>query len=120
MTTPRRATGDSYEDRALAFLRAQGMRLVERNFNTRYGELDLVMESGEMLVFIEVRYRQHGGYGGAVASVTASKQRKLVRAASLYLQANPQRAQQPCRFDVLAFGDADGEPEWIPNAFEAY
>lgn len=120
--TWRRATGNRYEARALDMLQQAGLELLERNFNTRYGEIDLVMRDGDTVVFAEVRYRRHGDYGGAELSVTARKRQRLIRAASLFLQARPQLAQQPCRFDVLAFG-GDNEPSpcrWLRNAFDAY
>lgn len=122
MKTWRRRTGDRWEARALAFLRGRGLNLVERNFNTRYGELDLVMRDGEALVFVEVRYRRAHGFGGAVPSVTHSKRQRLVRTASLYLQARPALAELPCRFDVLAFDGADeaAQCHWIRNAFPAF
>lgn len=118
----RRATGDDYEDRALAHLEGAGLALVARNFNTRYGEIDLVMRDADTLVFVEVRYRRDQRYGGAVWSVTPGKRQRLVRAASLFLQAHPQFAQQPCRFDVLAFADDTGSApcEWLRHAFDAF
>lgn len=118
----RRSTGDSYEARALAQLQEAGLSLLERNFNTRYGEIDLILRDGETVVFVEVRYRRGEDFGGAVLSVTQRKRQRLIRAAKLYLQAHPELAQQPCRFDVLAFG-ADPSPQscqWIRHAFEAY
>ena len=115
-----RASGADFEDRALAHLRRAGLRLLARNFNTRFGELDLVMRDGAALVFVEVRYRRHGAFGGGAASVGAAKRERLKRAAQLFLQAQPGLAALPCRFDVLAF---DGEPDaprcdWQRAAFE--
>ncbi len=118
----RRTTGDNYENRALEQLQQAGLTLLERNFNTRYGEIDLVMRDGETVVFVEVRFRRGEGFGGAVLSVTRSKRQRLIRAASIYLQSHPALAQQPCRFDVLAFG-AESSPQssqWIRHAFDAF
>ena len=70
---------------------------------------------GETLVFVEVRYRDGDRFGGALASVDGHKQRRLAAAAAAYLQAHPERAEQPCRFDVVA--DEGGEIHWIPDAF---
>ena len=115
-----RASGAAFEDRALAQLQRAGLRLLSRNFTTRYGELDLVMQEADTLVFVEVRYRRHGGFGGGAASVGHAKKERLWHAAQLFLQAHPHLAKSPCRFDVLAF---DGEPEtprceWRRSAFE--
>lgn len=121
VATEKRATGDVFEDAALKHMQRAGLTLVARNFNTRHGELDLVMRDGDTLVFAEVRYRKRGSFGDAVASVTASKRGRLVSAARLFLQAHPRLAHQPCRFDVLAF---DGSPDaadctWLRSAFDA-
>lgn len=119
--TEKRATGDAFEDAALRCMQHAGLSLLARNFNTRHGELDLVMRDRDTVVFAEVRYRKRGGFGDAVASVTASKRSRLVSAARLFLQAHPRLAHQSCRFDVLAF---DGSPDaaectWLRAAFDA-
>jgi len=117
MTTPRRATGDRFESAARAFLEERGLRLVRANFLCRHGEIDLVMRDGETVVFVEVRYRCNGAFGGALGSVTAAKRRKLVSAAHLWIAWHPHDARRPCRFDVLAF-EGDGV-EWVRGAFDA-
>lgn len=115
--TPRRAIGDQFEGAARSYLEARGLRFVRANFLCRLGELDLVMREGEVLVFVEVRYRRSSAYGGALGSITARKQQRIVRAAQVWLRANPWDARRPCRFDVVAF---EGESvEWIRNAFDA-
>jgi putative endonuclease len=115
--TPRRAIGDRFEGAARSYLEARGLRFVRANFLCRLGELDLVMRDGEVLVFVEVRYRRSSAYGGALGSITARKQQRIVRAAQVWLRANPWDARRPCRFDVVAF---EGESvEWIRNAFDA-
>jgi putative endonuclease len=107
--------GQSAESRAAAFLQSQGMKLVERNWRCRFGEIDLVMRDDATLVFVEVRLRNRSDFGGAAASVTPAKQKKLVAAARQYLSAL--KTVPVCRFDVVAL--ADGTPaEWIRNAFE--
>lgn len=115
-----RATGTEFESRALGDLERAGLKLLTRNFNTRYGELDLVMRDGETVVFVEVRYRRDPGFGGAAASVTAQKQTRLAHAAGLFLQAHPKLAQLPCRFDVVAFSGAANRPhcDWYRAAFD--
>ena len=117
-----KARGDAAEDRALAWLLARGLVLVQRNYrlargpNARGGEIDLVMrEAGGTLVFVEVRARAAVSHGGAAASVTPAKQRSLVLAAQHYLQRWP--APPPCRFDVVAI-DGD-QVQWLQAAFSA-
>ncbi|MDZ7749354.1 MAG: YraN family protein [Halofilum sp. (in: g-proteobacteria)] len=113
----RAQAGRAAEQRALDYLEAQGLRLRARNYRCRWGEIDLVMETGEGIVFVEVRYRRHAGYGGAAGSVDRRKQARLVRAAGTYL-ARERLCERPARFDVLAI-DTDGDIDWIPDAFEA-
>lgn len=104
-------TGQAGEDLALDYLIKRGLRLVERNFRCRQGEIDLIMRHGESLVFVEVRKRRSASFGGAAASITASKQAKLVNAAQTYLQ-SCQRIP-PCRFDAIAI---EGEKViWLQN-----
>jgi len=115
-----RAIGDGFEARALALLQRAGLALLERNYITRYGEIDLVMRDGDCVVFVEVRYRGSAVQGGAAASIGVAKRGRLGRAAALYLQAHPALADRPCRFDVVAFdGAAMSAPaQWLQHAFE--
>jgi putative endonuclease len=106
------------EDAARRGLERLGFVLVERNFRTRYGEIDLVMREGAEWVFVEVRARASARFGGAAASVGWRKQQRLAMAAQLYLLRRfGQRDWPACRFDVLAF--EAGEPRWIRSAFTA-
>jgi putative endonuclease len=110
--------GDAAEDRALAHLAAGGLKLVARNYRTPHrggGEIDLVMRDGDTLVFVEVRKRASGRFGGAAASVGAVKQRRIVFAARHFLMrlASP----PPCRFDVVSV--EAGRIEWLRAAFDA-
>ena len=107
--------GQSAEKRAERFLAARGLRCVARNWRCRFGEIDLIMQDGETRVFVEVRLRSDSAYGGAAASVTPAKQRKLVAAARQYLTTLD--TVPPCRFDVVALA-GDAAPEWIRNAFD--
>ena len=117
-----KAIGDAAEARALDHLQAQGLRLVQRNYrlaggpHARGAELDMILrERDGTLVFVEVRARAGSGHGGALASVGAAKQQRIVRAARHYLMRLP--ALPPCRFDVVAI---DGEHlVWIKAAFDA-
>jgi putative endonuclease len=119
--TNRRADGARYEDLALAHLERAGLRLIARNYHCRYGELDLVVGDGEVVVFVEVRYRSASAFGDGVDSIGAAKRAKLVRAASAFLAEHPRLAGAACRFDVLAIAGGTGSPsiDWLRNAFEA-
>ncbi len=99
------ARGRLAEDRALAYLRDQGLVLLERNVRSRRGEIDLVMRDAETLVFIEVRQRRNPHFGGAAASISATKRARLWRAAEIYLLRF--RPPPACRFDAICIdGDA--------------
>ena len=115
----RRALGAAFEQAAQHELQRHGLRLRDANVTYRFGELDLVMDDGETLVFVEVRYRRGGGFGDGVASVDARKCRRLARAAAAYLAAEPALARRPCRFDVVAVAGDIAAPrfDWIRNAF---
>lgn len=114
-------TGQAAEEIGLRHLQAKGLELLERNFRTRLGELDLVMRDGPVLVFVEVRYRRRDAFGSGAESVDAHKRRRLLRAAQQYLQRHPQRGDAPIRFDVLSIGGpvAAARVEWIRDAFRA-
>lgn len=102
------------EERALAFLQARGLKLVERNWACKGGELDLVMRDGACWVFVEVRHRTHRRFGGAIHSITPAKQRKLTVAAEVYL--STKGIDAPCRFDAV-LTEADDQPVWLTNIF---
>ncbi len=115
--------GDAGEDAALEHLQKQGLRLVVRNFVTPGrggGEVDLVMRTPDgTLVFVEVRKRKSSSHGGAAASISFTKQRRIVFAARHYI-ARLTRLP-PCRFDVVTIegtGD-DQRIEWLRAAFDA-
>ena len=118
-TATTKQAGDDAEDRALAHLQGQGLKLLARNYRTPGrggGEIDLVMrEPGGTLVFVEVRKRASKAFGGAAASVSHFKQRRIIFAARHYLMRLPQ--QPPCRFDVVSV--EAGKIEWIKAAFDA-
>lgn len=119
-----KSRGDEAEERALAYLLAQGLTLVERNYRVARGpsargaEVDLIMRDGDAegtLVFVEVRQRSGDAHGGAAASVSRGKQRRCVRGAQTYLMSL--KVWPPCRFDVVAI---DGDQlEWLVAAFDA-
>ena len=96
-----------------------GLTVKQKNYSCRHGEIDLVMEDGRELVFVEVRYRRDGSFGGAAASIDHSKQQRLKRSADHYLQAHQNEGQDGCRFDVMAVSGTWPEYrlDWITNAF---
>lgn len=108
--------GQTAEDMACAFLRRRGLRLIERNYRCPRGEIDLVMQDGEQLVFVEVRYRRGGAFGGPQESITAKKQARLLAAARHYLATHS--GDPACRFDVIALsGEGYETLDWIRDAF---
>ena len=121
MAAEQATRGAAVEAAARHLLENAGLRWLAGNVRYRGGELDLVMfdPAAASLVFVEVRYRRHAGFGGGAASVDVGKRRKLLLAAQLYLSTHPAHAQAPCRFDVV---EASGEPpqlHWLRDAFRA-
>lgn len=114
--TDKRIKGDDKERLAEEYLLSKGFTLIQRNFLCKTGEIDLIMQDQEYLVFIEVRYRENKDFGGALASITAGKQRKLRRTAEYFLLQNFGNTPPVCRFDVIAI-EGKNELEWIKNAF---
>jgi putative endonuclease len=113
-----KARGDAGEDEALAYLQAQGLRLLQRNYRTPGrggGEIDLIMQASDgTVVFVEVRKRSRSDHGGAAASIGFQKQRRIIFAAQHYLLR--WRRLPPLRFDVVTI-ESDG-PQWLQAAFE--
>lgn len=132
----RRARGAQVEEAARQHLLKAGLRELAVNATYRGGELDLVMldsglpaarrpagsgRGGDCVVFVEVRYRSHAGFGGGALSIDVAKRRRLVHAAQLFLAAHRELRHAPCRFDVIT---ADGDPAapnitWLRDAFRA-
>lgn len=119
------AFGNAAESKAARYLRSFGLRLLCKNYRSRYGEIDLIMADSNTLVFVEVRYRRSENFGGALSSVTAVKQKKIRLTAAHYLQAHPQLQSSNCRFDVIGLTHASTDAthtaelrfDWIKNAF---
>lgn len=114
-----RDIGQRGEDAAARYLEAQGLRLLERNYRCRGGEVDLVMLEGNTLVLVEVRLRSSAEFGGAAASVGPRKQRRLALAARHLLMTRPALRDLPMRFDVVALEAGPQGPrlDWIRDAF---
>lgn len=110
--------GAQAETLAAQYLRQQGLKLLAQNYRCRFGEIDLIMQDGTTLVFIEVRLRRHADFGGAAASIDTRKQQRIIRTAQHYL-AHLARTP-PCRFDaVLMDGIENDRVQWLKNAFDA-
>ena len=117
----RKQKGDDAEKLALDHLLCRGLVLRQRNYSCRLGEIDLIMfdPRNDSLVFVEVRYRKNNHFGGAAASVTSSKQKRIYKTAMHYMQQHD--PDMSARFDVVAIeGDIKGKNEinWIINAFQ--
>ncbi len=121
MSLHRQRVGKSGEDLAVLELVARGYAILARRYRTRHGEIDIVADHQGTIVFVEVKARLTGEYGGAAAAVTPFKQRRLTTMAVLYLSRRG-LTSRPCRFDVVAIDDAGGVRPRVavyPSAFDA-
>lgn len=111
--------GQAAEDHACHYLQAKGLTLITRNYRNRYGEIDLIMQDGKYWVFAEVRLRNNRNFISGAESVSDSKQKKLIRTATVYLQEKKVLNTQRCRLDVLDLQQESGTftVNWIKNAF---
>ena len=113
-----RKIGDKKEATALKFLQHKGLKLITKNFNTKMGEIDIIMTDKSQIIFVEVRYRRSNSHGGAAESISFSKQKKIIRTSLYYLQTKGLYEKVPFRFDIIAIDDDPVCPiEWIQNAF---
>ncbi len=120
MPTPdTRSLGAAAEETAGRYLEAQGLRIIQRNFCCKCGEIDLICVDDDVLVIVEVRSRRRLDFGGAAASVTRAKQRRILCAARYFLRCNPSWQAYRIRCDVVAFQGAGSnrQPEWLRDAF---
>ena len=107
--------GAQAEQQAARYLQQQGLKPVAQNYRSRFGEIDLIMQDGATLVFVEVRLRRSANFGGAAASIDAHKQQRLIRTAQQYLAGLAHIP--PCRFDAVLMDDSG--VQWLRNAFDA-
>lgn len=108
--------GDRAEALAAKYLLERGLRIIETNYRCRQGEIDLICREGKTLVFVEVRLRRNGAFGGAAESITATKRWRLIQAARHYLGSLGETP--PCRFDVILLKELHTTGvEWIQDAF---
>lgn len=112
----RRQIGTAYERRAEEFLCKEGMRILEKNYRCRQGEIDLIGAQGDCLVFVEVKYRSTKQAGFPEEAVGIMKQKRICRVAEFYLYTHPQYGNDRIRYDVVAI---EGEDiRWYRSAFE--
>lgn len=110
--------GDKAEVLSAEFLTRQGIKIIDKNYRSRFGEIDLIANHADTLVFVEVRYRRDTRFGQPFETVTRQKQKKLVNTALNYLQQHPKLAKKPCRFDIISVTSGEQPIEWIQNAFD--
>lgn len=111
----KRMIGTEGEQQAAAHLRKKKYKIIETNFSSRFGEIDIIAKEGNTLVFVEVKKRKDISFGGGAAAVTYSKQKKIILTATAYMQKND--IQSAVRFDVIEINN--GNINHIENAFFA-
>lgn len=118
-STQRGNRGAEEEHFAECYLKNQGLSLVARNFRSRYGEIDLIMQDKQTLVYVEVRQRKSANYGSALESISIKKQQKLIKAAQFYAISTHITENHPQRFDVIGLTGQlpNVQIDWIKNAF---
>lgn len=116
-----RAKGTKVETLACKFLKAQGLKIIERNFTQKTGEIDIIAIEQTILVFIEVRFRQNQSFGQGYETVDYRKQQKIINTADLYLSSKKQFQHHACRFDIISASTYNGELQfkWLKHAFDA-
>lgn len=114
-TANRRAMGACFEELAARYLEKQGYSILERNFSSRYGEIDLIAKDKDTIVFVEVKYRSSISAGDPAEAVTARKQARIRKTAQYYLCRHQISESVPCRFDVAAV--LGSQIRLIKNAF---
>ncbi|MEW6562226.1 MAG: YraN family protein [Pseudomonadota bacterium] len=109
--------GELAEQTAARYLQQQGLKLLQRNYRCRGGEIDLILQDRDTLVSAEVRLRSGHAFGGAAASITRTKQQRLILAAQHYLAG--QHRLPPCRFDAVLMETPEGGGlQWVKHAFD--
>ncbi|MGJ8687701.1 MAG: YraN family protein [Spongiibacteraceae bacterium] len=114
------ASGAAAEKLACAHLRKQGLRIIETNYHSRFGEIDIIAASSTHIIFCEVRFRKNNRYGSPEESVDQKKQQRILQTAQIYLS-QLKNNTLPCRFDVIAITpDQHGHHQlnWLTNAFQ--
>ncbi|MBQ74440.1 MAG: YraN family protein [Gammaproteobacteria bacterium] len=114
MVTTTTARGNQAESRALAHLESNGCQFLVRNYRTKAGEIDIIVQDNQTLVFVEVRYRSDSSRGTGAETVTHGKRLKIIKTAERFLATHKQFRNMPCRFDVISMGRSI---DWIKRAF---
>ena len=131
MSQHRQDLGQWAEQAALALLQSQQYECIERNYHSRYGEIDLIVKRDKQLVFVEVKARSIGSYAEACEVISLAQQRKIIKTAQWFLQKSPHYEEFDCRFDVICFdfpqkiaktvqqdfSNFHYDLQWIENAF---
>jgi len=117
----RTSAGREEEESVCAYLGERGMRVVERNFRARGGEIDLIARDGDVLAFVEVRFREEDGHGLPEESVGPAKRKRIAAAARAYLSTISPDSWREARFDVAAVDGSGAAPSirYYPAAFDA-
>ena len=119
--------GQNAEAFAVTFLQQSGLKLLIQNYSSPFGEIDIIAQENNTLIFVEVRLRTHTRYGTGFESVNLSKQKKIIKTAQFYLQQEKIFDNLPCRFDIVSLQaapdltltiDEQIPPVWIKNAFQ--
>lgn len=115
-----KSLGEAGEGLAMSFLKREGFKIVSNNFRCAGGELDLIAQKNGELHFIEVKLRKNESFGSPLEAVDSYKQRRLTKAAHVFLYKNPQWEKSPKCFSVVSIEYVGNEPrvEFFPNAFE--
>ena len=115
--------GLQYEIQARDYLLQRGLTLLEQNYHSRFGEIDLIMLHQDVVCFIEVKFRNSMGFGGAASAIPTQKQKKLVKTALVFIMQNGRYKQHSMRFDALLMQQQEHNQspcvDWIQNAFYA-
>jgi putative endonuclease len=112
--------GQTSESFALQYLVDNGLQYLVKNYRNRQGEIDIILLEGDIHVFVEVKYRKNGQFGGAISAVTYKKTQKIKQCAKFYLQQEGlNEYNTPCRFDIIALEGDINKPQisWLKNAF---
>jgi putative endonuclease len=116
-------TGEKAEQNACQYLLKQNLKLISKNYRSKFGEIDIIMQDGQTLVFVEVRYRKQDKFGSGAESITLTKQKKLIKTASFYLQQHSYTNALSARFDVVSMSaqpaSTNMKIDWIKDAFQA-
>jgi putative endonuclease len=115
--TIRLTQGHAAEDLAVRHLRKNGLKLLQRNYRSRFGEIDLIMRDHDTVVFVEVRYRRNSNFGAPQETVDPRKRARLRATAETFLQHSGQSSRNLCRFDIVALSGEQASLTWIQNAF---